>query len=249
MTTTLRALLLLCLFIALPAAAQPNADEEARWRTEAADTSIVRDDWGIAHIHGKTDADTVFGMIYAQAEDDFNRVETNYLNAMGRLAEAEGESAIYHDLRMRLFIRPEELKTHYAASPASLQKLMQAWADGLNLYLHSHPQVTPRVLHRFEPWMALSFTEGSIGGDIERVALAPLPVTATRAARKCGSQSPICCLGNYFSVRRPIAGVAAPVPGAGSPPGWIRPTRTMSPAAPTGSPLPRPTRSTTTRCC
>jgi acyl-homoserine-lactone acylase len=174
MTTTLRALLLVALFTALPAAAQPAADEEARWRAEAADTSIVRDDWGIAHIHGKTDADTVFGMIYAQAEDDFNRVESNYLNAMGRLAEAEGESAIYQDLRMKLFIRPEELKTHYAASPAWLQKLMQAWADGLNFYLHSHPQVTPRVLHRFEPWMALSFTEGSIGGDIERVALGPL---------------------------------------------------------------------------
>jgi acyl-homoserine-lactone acylase len=174
MTTTLRALLLLCVCAALPAAAQSAADEEARWHTEAADTSIVRDDWGIAHIHGKTDADTVFGMIYAQAEDDFNRVETNYLNAMGRLAEAEGESAIYQDLRMKLFIRPEELKTHYAASPAWLQKLMQAWADGLNFYLHSHPQVTPRVLHHFEPWMALSFTEGSIGGDIERVALGPL---------------------------------------------------------------------------
>ncbi len=174
MTTTLRALLLLCVFVALPAAAQPSADEEARWRTEAADTSIVRDDWGIAHIHGKTDADAVFGMIYAQAEDDFNRVETNYLNAMGRLAEAEGEGAIYQDLRMKLFIRPEELKTHYAASPAWLQKLMQAWADGLNFYLHSHPEVTPRVLHHFEPWMALSFTEGSIGGDIERVGLGPL---------------------------------------------------------------------------
>jgi acyl-homoserine-lactone acylase len=174
MTTTLRAVLLLFLFAALPAVAQPASDEEARWRTEAADTSIVRDDWGIAHIHGKTDADAVFGMIYTQAEDDFNRVETNYLNAMGRLAEAEGESAIYQDLRMKLFIRPEELKTHYAASPAWLQKLMQAWADGLNFYLHSHPEVTPRVLHHFEPWMALSFTEGSIGGDIERVALSPL---------------------------------------------------------------------------
>jgi len=174
MTTTLRAVLLLLVSAALPALAQPASDEEARWRAEAADTSIVRDDWGIAHIHGKTDADSVFGMTYAQAEDDFNRVETNYLNAMGRLAEAEGESAIYQDLRMKLFIRPEELKTHYAASPAWLQKLMQAWADGLNFYLHSHPEVTPRVLHHFEPWMALSFTEGSIGGDIERVGLGPL---------------------------------------------------------------------------
>jgi tripartite-type tricarboxylate transporter receptor subunit TctC len=54
----------------------------------------MRDDWGIAHVHGKTDADTVFGMAYAQAEDDFDRVETNYLTALGRTAEAEGEKAI-----------------------------------------------------------------------------------------------------------------------------------------------------------
>jgi len=113
-------------------------------------------------------------MVYAQAEDDFNRVETNYLNAMGRLAEAEGESAIYRDLRMKLFIRPEELKTLYAGSPGWLQKLMIAWADGLNFYLHTHAEVTPRVIQRYEPWMALSFSEGSIGGDIERINLARL---------------------------------------------------------------------------
>ncbi len=51
---------------------------------------------------------------------------------------------------------------------------MNAWADGLNYYLETHPQVKPRVITRFEPWMALSFTEGSIGGDIERVSLQQL---------------------------------------------------------------------------
>jgi acyl-homoserine-lactone acylase len=180
MTTFLRIFLLLALVAAWPAGAEtpssgsPTNDEQARWKSEADNTSIVRDDWGIAHVHGKSDADAVFGMIYAQAEDDFNRVETNYLNSMGRLAEAEGESAIYQDLRMKLFIRPDELKTQYAASPAWLQTLMVAWADGLNFYLHSHPEVSPRVIRRFEPWMALSFSEGSIGGDIERVRLGPL---------------------------------------------------------------------------
>jgi acyl-homoserine-lactone acylase len=108
------------------------------------------------------------------AEDDFNRVETNYINAMGRLAETEGESAIYRDLRMKLFIDPSELKTQYAASPAWLRKLMDAFADGLNYYLAKHPEVKPRVITRFKPWMALSFTEGSIGGDIERVDLKQL---------------------------------------------------------------------------
>ena len=140
----------------------------ARWQQEAQNVTIVRDDWGIAHVHGKTDADAVFGMEYAQAEDDFNRVETNYINAMGRLAEAEGESKIYQDLRMKLFIDPDDMKKQYAASPEWLQKLMIAFADGLNFYLYKHPEVKPRVITRFEPWMALTFTEGSIGGDIEK---------------------------------------------------------------------------------
>jgi acyl-homoserine lactone acylase PvdQ len=143
----------------------------AQWAEQAKRITITRDDWGIAHVHGKTDADAVFGMVYAQAEDDFNRVETNYINAMGRLAEAEGETKVYQDLRMKLFIDPENLKKLYTESPAWLQSLMNAWADGLNYFLLKHPEVKPRVIQRFEPWMALSFTEGSIGGDIEKVNL------------------------------------------------------------------------------
>jgi acyl-homoserine-lactone acylase len=153
--------------------ATPNAEQSA-WRARAQTINIIRDDWGIAHIHGKTDADAVFGMAYAQAEDDFNRIETNYLNAMGRLAEAEGEKEIYRDLRMKLYINPAKLQALYRQSPPWLQALMVAWADGLNLYLATHPTVKPRVISRFEPWMALSFSEGSIGGDIERIDLAQL---------------------------------------------------------------------------
>jgi acyl-homoserine lactone acylase PvdQ len=156
----LRALLLLSASLAF---AQPGRN-----------VTIARDDWGIAHVYGKTDADTVFGAIYAQAEDDFNRVETNYLTSLGRLAEAEGESKVWQDLRMKLFIDPVELKALYAKSPAWLQKLMTAWADGLNFYLAKHPDVKPRVITKFEPWMALSFTEGSIGGDIESINLGQL---------------------------------------------------------------------------
>jgi acyl-homoserine-lactone acylase len=159
----------------------------AQGATNPQNVTIIRDDWGIAHIYGKTDADAVFGMEYAQAEDDFNRVETNYINAMGRLAEAEGEEKIYQDLRMKLFIDPEAMKKQYAASPGWLKKLMDAFAEGLNYYLSRHPEVKPRVIRHFEPWMALSFTEGSIGGDIEKVKLGPLeafygkvPVTRAR---------------------------------------------------------------------
>src|ERR1039457_3448801 len=158
----------LVLVLAAASAAVAQNSEAARWKQEAARVAIIRDDWGIAHVYGKTDADAVFGMEYTQAEDDFNRVETNYLNAMGRLAEAEGETKVYQDLRMKLFIDPAALKSQYTASPVWLKTLMNAFADGLNCYLSKHPEVKPRVIQRFEPWMALSFTEGSIGGDIDR---------------------------------------------------------------------------------
>ena len=168
------ALMLAALAAQQPPAGAPTPQEIARWERQAATVTIIRDDWGIAHVYGRTDAAAVFGMEYAQAEDDFNRVETNYLNAMGRLAEAEGEQAIWQDLRMRLFIDPDSLQALYRKSPPWLKKLMDAFADGLNFFLYKHPDVHPRVITRFEPWMALSFTEGSIGGDIERVDLRDL---------------------------------------------------------------------------
>ena len=171
----MRKLAFILVSISTSFAAQTARNPElARWDQEARNVTIIRDDWGIAHVYGKTDADAVFGAEYAQAEDDFNRVETNYINAIGRLAEAEGEPKIYQDLRMKLFIDPEQMKKRYDASPAWLKKLMNAFADGLNYYLEKHPEVKPRVIARFEPWMALTFTEGSIGGDIERVNLKEL---------------------------------------------------------------------------
>jgi len=159
---------------ALTGCGGPGDPEIRDWERRAARVIITRDDWGIAHVKGATDADAVFGVMFAQAEDDFNRVETNYLNAMGRLAEAEGASALFRDLRMRLFVDTLDLKARYAESPDWLRALMDAFAAGLNYYLHRHPEVKPRVIARFEPWMALAFTEGSIGGDIERVSLAEL---------------------------------------------------------------------------
>src|ERR1044071_882417 len=166
-----RSVLLLVVASALSGGGRAPEPETDRWARESRDVTITRDDWGIPHIHGKTDADAVFGLIYAQAEDDFNRIETNYLNAMGRMAEAEGDSVIFRDLRMKLFIDPDTLKARYAGSPEWLRALMDAWADGLNYFLATHPKVSPRVLSRFEPWMALSFSEGSIGGDIETINL------------------------------------------------------------------------------
>jgi len=164
----------------------------ATWRAQARNVTITRDDWGIPHVRGKSDADAVFGLMYAQAEDDFNRIETNLLLSQGRLAEAEGERELWRDLRMQLFIDPAAIRAQYRASPAWLRELMNAWAAGLNFYLATHPEVRPRVLTRFEPWMALTFSEGSIGGDIERVSLAELQAFyegSSRTARLAVSPS------------------------------------------------------------
>jgi acyl-homoserine-lactone acylase len=148
---------------------QPQS-ELSRWEAHSANTQIIRDDFGVPHIYGKTDADAVFGLLYAQCEDDFNRVEQNYMSAIGRLAEVEGEEALYSDLRAKLFMTEEEAIENYESSPDWLKKLCDAFADGINYYLHTHPEVKPKLLTHFEPWMPMYFSEGSIGGDIEGIS-------------------------------------------------------------------------------
>lgn len=137
---------------------------------KAENITIIRDDFGVPHIYGKTDADAIFGLMYAQAEDDFKRIERNYIWAIGRLAEVEGENALYSDLRARLFMSTEEAIENYESAPQWLKELCDAWADGLNYYLETHPEVTPALITKFEPWMPMYFSEGSIGGDIERIS-------------------------------------------------------------------------------
>ncbi len=181
----LKSALLACLLclpgVVLPAPAA-EAAELGRWKERASHTNILRDEWGIAHVYGRSDADAVFGALYAQAEDDFPRIERNYLVALGWLAQAEGEPALYQDLRARLFVDPKQLQRDFQRSPEWLRKLMSAWADGLNFYLYSHQGVHPRRITHFEPWMALAFTEGSIGGDIESVSLDRLKAFYSAAA-------------------------------------------------------------------
>ena len=145
--------------------------EGERWQQHAANTEIIRDDFGVPHIYGKTDADAVFGLLYAQCEDDFNRVERNYILAIGRLAEVEGENALYSDLRAKLYMTQKEAEANFDKSPVWLKELCIAFADGINYYLAQHPEVKPKLLTRFEPWMPMYFSEGSIGGDLEKVSL------------------------------------------------------------------------------
>ncbi|MEL7312922.1 MAG: penicillin acylase family protein, partial [Pseudomonadota bacterium] len=174
----------------------------------AARVEIIRDDFGVPHIYGETDADAVFGLLYAQAEDDFPRIERNYIWATGRLAEVEGEDALFSDLRARLYMTVPEAKAAYESAPDWLRELCDAWADGLNYYLQTHPEVKPALLTRFEPWMPMFFSEGSIGGDIEQIPLAGIaefygnlnPASAIAAVRASEAMFSVIGGSNGFAI-------------------------------------------------
>jgi len=133
-----------------------------RYTTQAKRVTIIRDTWGIPHIYGKTDADAVFGSLYAQCEENFKKVEENNLEMLGRMSEAAGKEKLYDDLQMRLIYDSSAAKADYQKSPAWFRKLLEAAADGVNYFLYKHPEVKPTLLKRFEPWFALMRTNGSI---------------------------------------------------------------------------------------
>jgi acyl-homoserine lactone acylase PvdQ len=155
--------LILLLLLPLSLAAQTfNQAEINRWKQQAKQVTIIRDNWGIPHVYGKTDADCVFGLLYAQCEDDFKRVEANYIDILGRSAEIYGEKNLYTDLYTRLLVDSAGAKSDYRNAPDWLRKLLNAFADGINYYLYKHPSVKPALLTRFEPWFQLMWTDGSI---------------------------------------------------------------------------------------
>jgi acyl-homoserine-lactone acylase len=130
---------------------------------QAQQVEIIRDNWGIAHVYGKTDADAVFGMMYAQCEDDFNRVELNYIEKLGRLAEIDGEKSIYNDLQIKLLIDSSQAISAYKRAQPWLKKLLEAYADGINYFLYKNPKTKPALLTKFQPWYPFLWTDGSIG--------------------------------------------------------------------------------------
>lgn len=158
----MRIFLIIGFIIPFQLIAQPSTQEITRWEKQSRNVTIIRDNWGIPHIYGKSDADAVFGLLYAQCEDDFKRVEMNYIEKLGRIAEVKGEPFIYNDLLIRMVIDSVDAVADYEKSPAWLQKLMNAFADGINYYLYKNPGIKPVLLNRFQPWYPLLWTDGSI---------------------------------------------------------------------------------------
>jgi acyl-homoserine-lactone acylase len=174
--------------------AQPFTQSEiSKWQQQAQHVTIIRDNWGIPHIYGKTDADAVFGLLYAQCEDDFKRVEMNYIEKLGRMSEIKGESSLQDDLYIKLIIDSAEAMADYKKSPVWLQKLLNAYADGINYYLYKHPKVKPVLLTRFKPWYQLLWTDGSIG------AISTGDVTEDDVKNfYLGSNAPVVAKTNFF---------------------------------------------------
>ncbi|MGN6195195.1 MAG: penicillin acylase family protein [Ginsengibacter sp.] len=160
----MRILISLLFVLPLQIFAQPFSPKEiSKWKQEANNVTIIRDNYGIPHIYGKTDADAAFGLLYAQCEDDFNRVEMNYIEKLGRLSEVNGKKDLYNDLMIRLVIDSADAIKDYNNAPLWLKKLCNAYADGINYFLYKNPQVKPALLTRFQPWYPLLWTDGSIG--------------------------------------------------------------------------------------
>ncbi|MBL7816790.1 MAG: penicillin acylase family protein [Saprospiraceae bacterium] len=170
--------ILFCLLMPLFAVAQNFSPAEInRYKAQAQRVTIVRDNWGIPHIYGQSDADAVFGLMYAQCEDDFPRIEMNYLEKLGRLAEVKGEAMLFDDLQIQMLIDTADAKADYKKAEPWLKKLLDAHADGINFYLQTHPSVKPVLLKRFEPWFPLLWTDGSIGA----ISTADLSVAELKA--------------------------------------------------------------------
>ncbi len=164
MKKLLLVLAILCPCISLAQKLSPA--ELARCKAQAQRVTIIRDNWGVPHIYGKTDADAVFGLMYAQCEENFKGIERNYLYQLGKQATVDGESSLYQDVQLQLIADSAEAIKEYQTSPVWFRKLMNAFADGINYYLHKHPQVRPKVLYHFKPWYALMFTDGSVAATI-----------------------------------------------------------------------------------
>ncbi len=118
---------------------------------------IYRDTYGVPHVFGRTDASTAFGFAYAQAEDNFWRVEENFINALGRASELYGEKMLDEDRLNHALEIPKLAQAEYARLDKHTRSLCDAFAAGFNYYLARHTHVKPRLLTKIEPWYTLAF--------------------------------------------------------------------------------------------
>ncbi len=157
------------------APAEDSVNEHKRIENLAQSVTIRRDEWGVPHIDGPTDASVAFGMAYVQCEDYFWQVEDSYIQSIGRYAEIVGPDGLPADVLNRMFEIPQRAKQELADMPEKFRAIMSAYSDGVNFYLHKHPEVRPRLITRFEPWHLLAYDRFILLGFTYGKSHAPRP--------------------------------------------------------------------------
>ena len=131
---------------------------EARVEKIARSVTIYRDNYGVPHVYGPTDASCVFGYIYAQAEDNFWQIEDTFIRSLGRASEVYGDRTLADDMLNRALEIPRLAKAEYDRISDRERELSQALVDGLNYFLARNPHVKPRLITKFEPWHTFATT-------------------------------------------------------------------------------------------
>ena len=156
-----------------------TAADLRRMEALARTVTIYRDTWGVPHIVGTTDESAMFGAAYARAEDQLPEDEPFFLDALGRRAELDGEEALADDRLVRAYRIPDLARAEYETASPRIRSLAEAYADGVNYYLHRNPGVPWQVLDRFEPWYVFAFYRLDAGpwlaGPAEQVAFRAPP--------------------------------------------------------------------------
>jgi acyl-homoserine-lactone acylase len=142
------------LSVTLPADGESNATSEPE--KVARSVTIYRDTYGVPHVYGPTDTSVVFGFVYAQAEDNFQQIEDNYIRALGRASELYGESTLTDDLLTKMLEIPELSIAEYERASLRTREICKAVAAALNYFLAKNAQVKPKLIKHFEPWNVLA---------------------------------------------------------------------------------------------
>lgn len=160
----------------------------------AAGVTITRDSWGVPHIEARTDAGVVFGMAYAQAEDNFWQIEEDYINALGRAASVYGPAGLDNDLVRAAFEVERHAREEYEREPAERRAMWEAYADGLNYYLATHDDVRPRAIRHFEAWFPFALVRNvwatSIVNGVQVRDVIAVPVDADDADSDTAPETP-----------------------------------------------------------
>ena len=125
------------------------------------DVEIVRDDFGVPHIFGKTDADVAYGLAWAHAEDDFKTIQQGYLAGNALLGKHIGTKGAGADFITQFIGSKEIIEKEYdqKISP-EFKKIAEAYAQALNQYASTHPkEVLVDDLFPINPKMMLRYAQ------------------------------------------------------------------------------------------